>query len=217
MAEKIRETNSFDTSMLESHDNRYGIGGYPNGDIERMKNTLKMVLERNINLCNEKHLCVLLKALDIDYAENEDDRIERTMILKYALRALLAVDEERFHAESEELGKRLFCNSVFSRYCDDEEECEEDDEVYHIRSFTYKRYLNGEIDGRKYKEGIIGADMTESRLEKEKLTSKMENGTLSESGLFLLYFDDVIDINELFREMEKMNRWIGNTKRADGC
>lgn len=214
MAEKIRETNSFDTSMHESHDNRYGIGGYPNGDIERMKNTLKTVLERNIDLCNERHLCVLLKALDIEYAENEDDRIERTMILKYALRSLLAVDKESFEKESEELGKRLFCNSVFS-LCDDDGECEEDDEVYHMRSFTYKRYLNGEIDGGEYKDGVVGADMTEKRLENEKLTSKMEKGTINESGLFLLYFNDVIDKNELFREMERSNRMKGNTERAD--
>lgn len=214
MAEKIRETNSFETSMLESHGNRYGIGGYPNGDIERMKNTLKTVLERNIDLCNERHICVLLKALDIEHAENEDDRIERTMIMKCALRSLLAVDKESFDKESEELGKRLFCNSVFShRY--DNGECEEDDEVYHMRSFTYKRYLNGEIDGTKYKDGVFGADMTEKRLENEKLTSKMEKGTISESGLFLLYFNDVIDKDELFREMERSNRMRGNTERAD--
>lgn len=213
MAEKKRETNPFDTSMLESHDNRYGIGGYPHGDIERMRNTLKRVLERNIDLCDERHLCVLLKALDIEYAENEDDRIERTMILKYALRALVAVDKESFEKESEELGKRLFCNSVFSR-CDDGD-CEEDDEVYHMRSFTYKRYLNGEIDSRRYKDGVVGADMTEKRLENEKLTSKMEKGTITESGLFLLYFNDVIDKDELYREMERSNRMKGNTERAD--
>ncbi len=201
-------------SYLREYD-RYQIWSF-NGDMEKMKENLKRIIERNIDSADVKLLFVLLKALDIEYVEDEEDRIERNMILKSAIRALLAVDEDGFDKENNTLSKRLLSNCRrWDNDDDDEEYYEEDEQAYHMRSFAYKHFLNDEIDARRYKDGAYSLGIFEEQKERNRLTSRMEKGKATESDLFYLYFDGVIDKERLYTELEKLNHRRGCEKDED--
>ncbi len=201
-------------SYLREYD-RYQIWSF-NGDMEKMKENLKRIIERNIDSADVKLLFVLLKALDIEYVEDDEDRIERNMILKSAIRALLAVDEDSFDKECSTLSRRLLSNCRrWDNDDEDEEYYEEDEQAYHMRSFAYKHFLNDEIDARRYKDGAYSLGIFEEQKERNRLTSRMEKGKATESDLFYLYFDSVIDKERLYTELEKLNHRRGCEKDED--
>ena len=212
LSKMIMKKRKIDSYLGEN--DRYQIWSFT-GCVEKMKENLKRIIEKNIDHADDVLIAVLLKALDIEYYEDEKDRIERNMILKSALRALLAVDGNSFDKENDTISKRLISNCRHWNNDDSEEFYEEDEQVYHMHSYAYKRLLNGDIDARCYKEGAYGTDIFEEQRERNRLTSRMEKGKATESDLFYLYFDGVIDKERLYKNLENLNQKINIEIDAD--